>query len=55
MPIKTTTLNGKPAYKWGDEGHAYEYEAGNEASRKYAYEKALRQGRAIELSKRKTR
>lgn len=55
MPIKTTTSNGKPAYKWGDEGHAYEYETGNEESRKSAYEKTLRQGRAIELSKRKTR
>lgn len=28
---------------------------GNEESRKSAYEKTLRQGRAIELSKRKTR
>lgn len=53
MPVQQTTTNGKPAYKWGDEGHAYDYEAGNEASRKAAYEKALRQGRAIELSKRK--
>ena len=55
MPVQATTVGEKPAYKWGDEGHAYEYEAGNETSRKAAYERALRQGRAIELSKRKTR
>ncbi len=47
MPVKRTTKNGKPAYKWGDSGKAYTYTAGDKSSRTRAKNKALKQGRAI--------
>jgi len=53
MPLKRTTKNGQPAYKWGDNGKAYKYTAGNKSSRERAKNKALKQGRAIEMSKHK--
>lgn len=43
MPIKTCTSGGKPGYKWGDTGKCYTYTAGNEASRKAAKAKAIKQ------------
>lgn len=43
MPVKKTTVKGKTAYKWGDEGKSY--------TGKDAKEKAEKQGRAIEASK----
>lgn len=51
MPIKRTTVGGKPAYKYGDSGKAYTYTAGDERSRKAAKAKAAKQGRAMEVSK----
>ena len=53
MPIKRTTKDGKPAYKFGTTGTAYPYNPNDEASRKRAYDKAAKQGRAIEASKNK--
>lgn len=50
MPVKRTTKNGKPAYRWGDSGKAYTYTAGNKASREQAKAKARRQGRAAYAS-----
>lgn len=48
MPVKTCQSDGKPGFKWGDAGKCYTYTAGNDASRKRAKEKAIRQGLAIE-------
>lgn len=48
MPLQTCTLDDKPGYRWGDAGKCYTYEPGNEASRKAAKKKAIRQGVAIE-------
>jgi len=50
MPIKSCNEDGKPGYKYGDEGKCYHYEPGNEESRKRAYDRAAEQGRAIEAS-----
>lgn len=47
MPVKRCQKDGKPGYKWGDEGKCYVYTPGNEASRKRAKNNAEKQGRAI--------
>lgn len=47
MPTKSCRKDGKPGYKWGDEGKCYTYTSGDEESRKRAKEKADAQGRAI--------
>lgn len=47
MPIRRTTVKGKPAYQWGTHGKKYPYSPGNKASREQAKKKALKQGRAI--------
>jgi 2'-5' RNA ligase len=47
-PVTPCQEGGQPGYKWGEEGNVcYPYEAGNEASRQRAYDKAAQQGRAI--------
>lgn len=51
MPIKRTTVNGKPAFKWGESGKAYPYDPNNATSRKKAKEKALSQGKSININK----
>jgi hypothetical protein len=48
MPLKKCTTEGKPGYKWGDEGHCYTYTPNDEKSRNEARAKALRQGYAID-------
>jgi hypothetical protein len=40
-------------YKWGESGHKYYYISGNKESRNIAKNLALRQGRAIHVSKSK--
>lgn len=45
MPLKHCTSNGESGYKWGDEGHCYTGPG--------AREKALKQGRAIQVSQSK--
>lgn len=47
MPVQRSTKNGKPCYKWGQEGKCYTYTPGNKASRERAKSKAAAQGRAI--------
>ena len=44
MPVRRTTVNGKPAYQWGTIGNKYPYTAGNKSSRERAKEKAGAQG-----------
>ena len=51
MPVKKTTKDGKPAFKWGDKGKPYVYTPGNKASRERAKELAAKQGRAIKSKK----
>ena len=48
MPLQRTTVNGKPAYKYGATGKAYPYKAGNSASREAAKKKAITQALAIQ-------
>lgn len=51
MPVKKCRKNGKPGYKWGDEGKCYTYTPGNKKSRERAEERAEEQGRAIKARK----
>ena len=53
MPVKSCQSNGKSGYKWGDSGKCYTYTSGDESSKKRAYDKAVRQGRAIQVNKTK--
>jgi hypothetical protein len=53
MPIKRTSVNGKPAYQYGDDGAKYTYTAGNAASRLAAKKKAIKQGLAISKSQKR--
>ena len=53
MPIKKCQIDNKPGFKWGDEGTCYPYTQGNKKERDEAANKAARQGRAIEASKRR--
>lgn len=46
MPLKQCTSDGKSGFKWGDSGHCYTGPG--------AKEKALKQGRAIEVNKSKS-
>jgi hypothetical protein len=48
MPIQDCQEDGKPGYRWGEQGSCYTYTAGDAASRERAKERAKRQGRAIE-------
>mgnify|MGYP006277457609 CR=1 FL=1 len=51
MPVKPCQRAGKRGYKWGDSGYCYTYTTGDEESRKRAREKAIEQGRAIQVNK----
>jgi len=51
MPIKPCKKEGKPGYKYGDEGKCYPYEPGSKASRKRARKQAREQGQAIKANK----
>ena len=47
MPVHRTTVNGQPAYQWGDSGKKYTYKAKDAASRLAAKKKAIKQGLAV--------
>ncbi len=47
MPLNECQDNGKPGYKWGDEGKCYTYDPNNTKSRNEAKRKAITQGIAI--------
>jgi hypothetical protein len=49
MPVQRCQKDGKPGFKWGQDGTCYTYS--NNAERDKAAAKAARQGRAIEASK----
>lgn len=41
MPVQECQREGKPGYKFGEEGKCYIYEPGNEEEEKEAKQKAL--------------
>jgi len=47
MPVKRITVNGHPAYRYGESGKAYPYTPGDKASAKRAKQKAIDQGLAV--------
>lgn len=51
MPVKQCQEDGRPGYKWGDEGKCYTYTEGNESSKKRAKAKAAKQGAAAQANK----
>lgn len=52
MPVKFKSGGGKCWAQWGENATTkYEYKCGNESSKAKAYNKAMRQGIAIEISK----
>lgn len=51
MPLERCTSGGRPGYRWGKHGKCYTYTPGNARSRSVARARAMRQGRAIEMSK----
>jgi hypothetical protein len=53
MPLTKCQKDGNPGYKWGEEGNTcYTYDPNSQISREIAKRKALKQGKAIEISKR---
>jgi hypothetical protein len=50
MPVMECQLDGKPGFKWGEEGKCYSYTRGDESSKERARKKAIEQGRAIEAN-----
>jgi len=47
MPLMRATIDGKPCWKWGDNGKCYPYEPNNPESEYRAKQKAVKQGNAI--------
>lgn len=50
MPVQRCEKDGKPGYKWGQEGFCYTYTPGDDRSELRARDKAEEQGRAIEAN-----
>jgi hypothetical protein len=48
VPVKRCQEDGRPGFKWGDQGKCYAYDAGSDAGRRRAKELAIRQGIAVE-------
>lgn len=53
MPVKYCQVEGKPGFKWGDEGKCYTYSPNNDVERARAKQKALQQAIAISSKKSK--
>lgn len=51
MPIQKCEVDGRPGFKWGEQGKCYTYTPGDEESMARAKAACERQGRAIEASK----
>lgn len=51
MPIKKCTKDGKPGFKWGDEGKCYTYTSNDPESRRRARQLAEQQMRAIQANR----
>lgn len=50
MPVQRCQRDGKPGYRWGEEGKCYTYDPGDAESRAAAKRRARRQGQAIEAN-----
>jgi hypothetical protein len=48
MPVQPCQRDGKPGYRWGEQGTCYTYTPGNRASQDHARAQADAQGRAIQ-------
>jgi hypothetical protein len=46
MPVKSCQLDGRPGFRWGDQGKCYTYDATSDASREEARARATAQGAA---------
>lgn len=54
MPVHlTTNSHNLPGFQWGNHGKIYTFKRGSNISMKIAYDKAMRQGRAVEINKKK--
>jgi hypothetical protein len=51
MPVQNCNKDGKPGLKWGDEGYCYIYNPESKLSKEIAKRKAVKQGKAVEISK----
>lgn len=51
MPLMKCRKDNKPGFKWGPEGKCYTYDPKSQISKDNARNKALKQGKAIEISK----
>lgn len=51
MPVQACRINWEPWYKWGDQGKCYPYKMGDKQSREDAKQKAIDQGKAVEVNK----
>jgi hypothetical protein len=49
--MKACSKNGKPGFKWGDNGFCYTYTPGNKESLVSAKAKCMQQAKAIEANK----
>lgn len=54
MPIKECSMDGKPGFKYGDDGKCYTYEPDDDDSRTRAKRRAETQMRAIKFSQSKS-
>ena len=50
MPIYSCYENGRPGYRWGENGKCYTYQQGDDRSRRRAKQRAEAQGRAAYAS-----
>lgn len=50
MPVESCSLNGKPGFRWGNQGKCYTYTPGDESSMKEAKGKANKQGIAARMA-----
>lgn len=50
MPVYSCYENGRPGYRWGENGKCYTYQPGDERSRRRAKQRAEAQGRAAYAS-----
>lgn len=51
MPVKACNSDGKPGFKWGEQGACYTYTPGDETGKRRAQLKARMQGQAIAFSR----
>jgi len=51
VPVERCSIDGKPGYRWGEEGKCYTYDPDDSSSRAAALARAHEQGVAVESSK----